>query len=87
MQRIYSGDRIRAFDYHEPSNRFVLATSHLADFKLPNDEIHPEWNLECALSIVVVGLLLTCSATSFLPQLEQDVIKLLDPSNGTITDT
>ena len=46
MERLFSGDRIRAFDYHGPKDRFIIGSSRKMNFKLPDDELHPEWQDE-----------------------------------------
>ncbi len=51
-QRLCSGDEIRAFDRHPSSNRYVLGIRQEAEFKLPKDELHPEWSQE---SVYVFG--------------------------------
>ena len=71
VDRLYTMHTIKAFKYHEPSNRFVVGTSAQVDFKLPHDEFHPDWDLE---------------NTDFLPRVDQDVIRLVDPSTWTETD-
>ena len=43
---VYSGDEIQAMAVHATSDRFVVGTSHSKDFKLPDDELHPEWSVE-----------------------------------------
>ncbi|KAL8998200.1 MAG: hypothetical protein Q9169_002685 [Polycauliona sp. 2 TL-2023] len=40
------GEDAHAIDYHEPSKSYVLGVSSKADFKLPEDETHPEWTSE-----------------------------------------
>ncbi|KAL8663079.1 MAG: hypothetical protein Q9168_008152, partial [Polycauliona sp. 1 TL-2023] len=70
-RRTSLGEDVHAIDYHEPSRSYVLGVSQKADFKLPEDETHPEWNTE---------------STSFLPQVEQGTIKLLDQKTWSIID-
>ncbi|KAI4267389.1 MAG: hypothetical protein L6R38_008283, partial [Xanthoria sp. 2 TBL-2021] len=65
------GEDVHAIDYHEPSRSYVIGVSHKADFKLPEDETHPEWSSE---------------STSFLPQVEQGTVKLLDQTTWSIID-
>ena len=71
IESLYTTSTIKAFKYHEPSDRFVVATSSKVYFKLPHDELHPEWDSE---------------GTDLLPQVDQDVIRLIDPSTWTETD-
>lgn len=68
---MYTTSTIKAFRYHEPSDRYVVGTSLKVDFKLPHDEFHPEWESE---------------TTDFLPQVDQDIIRLVDPSTWVETD-
>ncbi|KAL8766924.1 MAG: hypothetical protein Q9209_006405 [Squamulea sp. 1 TL-2023] len=65
------GEDVHAIDYHEPSATYVLGVSRKVDFKLPEDETHPEWSAE---------------STSFLPQVEQGNVKLLDQKTWSIID-
>ncbi|KAI4250673.1 MAG: hypothetical protein L6R42_008683, partial [Xanthoria sp. 1 TBL-2021] len=65
------GEDVHAVDYHEPSRSYVIGVSRKADFKLPEDETHPEWSSE---------------STSFLPQVEQGTVKLLDQRTWSIID-
>ncbi|KAL8777045.1 MAG: hypothetical protein Q9213_008033, partial [Squamulea squamosa] len=73
------GEDVHAVDYHEPSATYVLGVSRKADFKLPEDETHPEWSTEYTDSTSI-------AATSFLPQVEQGTVKLLDQKTWTIID-
>ncbi|MCJ1405837.1 mRNA cleavage and polyadenylation factor subunit [Xylographa trunciseda] len=71
-ETLLRGKNINAFDYHAMTDRYVLGISENVEFKLPEDELHPEWIHE---------------DTSFLPQIEQSSIQIFTPSSGTITDT
>ena len=72
VQTLYSSNKIRHLDYHGPSNRFVISTSKAQEYKLPIDELHPEWQTETA---------------TLLPTLDEDTIELVDPATMTIIDT
>ncbi|KAL8732617.1 MAG: hypothetical protein Q9166_002592 [cf. Caloplaca sp. 2 TL-2023] len=65
------GEDVHAIDYHEPSATYVVGVSHKVDFKLPEDETHPEWSSE---------------SIAFLPQVEQGTVKLLDQKTWSIID-
>ncbi|KAL8857985.1 MAG: hypothetical protein Q9178_005445 [Gyalolechia marmorata] len=65
------GENVDAIDHHDPSRSYVIGVSRKVDFRLPNDETHPEWSSE---------------STSFLPQVEQGTIKLLDQRTWFIID-
>ncbi|KAI4193345.1 MAG: hypothetical protein LQ350_008363 [Teloschistes chrysophthalmus] len=69
--KIPLGEDIHAVDYHDPSAACVVGVSRKVDFQLPEDETHPEW---------------TSESTSFLPQIEQGSIKLLDRRTCTIIE-
>ncbi|MCJ1285002.1 mRNA cleavage and polyadenylation factor subunit [Xylographa opegraphella] len=71
-ETLFGGKNIVAFDYHATTDRYVLGVGEIANFKLPDDELHPEWSHE---------------DIHFLPQIEQGSIEILTPSSGTITDT
>ena len=71
VERLHQMNSIKGFRYHEPSDRFVVGTGAKIDFKLPHDEFHPEWDSE---------------SIDFLPQVDQDIIRLIDPSTWTETD-
>ncbi|KAI4242948.1 MAG: hypothetical protein LQ352_007140 [Teloschistes flavicans] len=70
-RKVLLGEDIHAVDYHEPTATCVVGVSRKVDFKLPEDETHAEWASE---------------STSFLPQIEQGSIKLLDHQTCTIID-
>ncbi|KAL8931936.1 MAG: hypothetical protein Q9216_007019, partial [Gyalolechia sp. 2 TL-2023] len=70
-QKVALGEDVYALDYHDPTATYVLGVSDKVEFKLPDDETHPEWASE---------------ATSFLPQVEQGTIKLLDRATWSIID-
>ncbi|KAL9597081.1 MAG: hypothetical protein Q9219_005364 [cf. Caloplaca sp. 3 TL-2023] len=70
-RKIAFGEDVHALDYHEPTATYVVGVSRMADFKLPDDETHPEWSSE---------------TTSFLPQVEQGTIKLLDRQTWSTID-
>jgi len=63
---------IDTFCHHSSSDHFVVAGATLVDFKLPHDELHPEWDLEVLHDH---------------PTVEQGVIKLVDPATWTVSDT
>ncbi|KAL8707272.1 MAG: hypothetical protein Q9225_007788, partial [Loekoesia sp. 1 TL-2023] len=70
-RKIALGEDVHALDYHEPSATYIVGVSRKVDFKLPEDETHPEWVSE---------------STSFLPQVEQGMVKLLDHQTWSIID-
>ncbi|KAL9052547.1 MAG: hypothetical protein Q9206_004271 [Seirophora lacunosa] len=70
-QKIAFGEDIHALDHHEPTATHVVGVSRKVDFKLPEDETHPEWATE---------------STSLLPQVEQGTVKLLDHRTWSIID-
>ena len=45
-RRIPLGEEVHALSYHEIQDAYVLGTSTSADFKLPEDEFHHQWNEE-----------------------------------------
>jgi cleavage and polyadenylation specificity factor subunit 1 len=67
---------------------YVLATSHKADFKLPeDDEVHPEWRNESMSDLIPRKELANCFLViSFLPQIYQSSVKLLSPKSGSVID-
>ncbi|KAI4101275.1 MAG: hypothetical protein L6R37_005018 [Teloschistes peruensis] len=69
--KVRLGEDVHAVDYHEPTATCVIGVSRKVDFQLPEDETHPEW---------------TSESTSFLPQIEQGSIKLLDQRICAIID-
>ncbi|KAL8634970.1 MAG: hypothetical protein Q9228_007492, partial [Teloschistes exilis] len=70
-RKVHLGEDVHAVDYHEPTATCVIGVSRKVDFQLPEDETHPEW---------------TSESTSFLPQIEQGSIKLLDQRTCAIID-
>ncbi|KAL8652690.1 MAG: hypothetical protein Q9210_002531 [Variospora velana] len=70
-RKIAFGEDIHALDHHEPTATHIIGVSRMVDFKLPEDETHPEWATE---------------TTSFLPQVEQGTVKLLDHGTWSIID-
>ncbi|MCJ1478715.1 mRNA cleavage and polyadenylation factor subunit [Lambiella insularis] len=71
-QTLFSGEDIVAFGYHAATDRYVIGIDEKVNYKLPDDELHPEWAHE---------------ETHLLPQIEQGAIKLFTPASRTITDT
>lgn len=45
-RKIPLGEEVQALDWHSPSQTYVIGTSNKTDFKLPDDENHPDWSLE-----------------------------------------
>lgn len=43
---MFSGEDIVAFDYHAATDRYVICTDGRVNYKLPEDELHPEWAYE-----------------------------------------
>ncbi|MCJ1436137.1 mRNA cleavage and polyadenylation factor subunit [Xylographa pallens] len=72
VETLLRGKNITAFDYHAVTDRYVLGVGENAEYKLPDDELHPEWIHE---------------DINFLPQIEQGLVQIFTPSSGTITDT
>ncbi|KAL9046240.1 MAG: hypothetical protein Q9214_000876 [Letrouitia sp. 1 TL-2023] len=70
-RKIPLGEEVQALDCHPPSQTYVIGTSSKTDFKLPEDENHPDWGLETTL---------------FLPRVEQGTIKVLDRETWSIID-
>ncbi|KAL9608934.1 MAG: hypothetical protein Q9167_006257 [Letrouitia subvulpina] len=68
-RKIPLGEEVQALDCHPPTQTYVIGTSSKTDFKLPEDENHPDWGLE---------------TTSFLPRVEQGTIKVLDRETWSI---
>lgn len=46
IEKLHTMNTIRAFTYHEQSDRYVVGTSQKVDFRLPKDGFHPEWESE-----------------------------------------
>ena len=40
------GEEVTALTYHEEKDAYILGTSTVVDFKLPEDEFHSQWSLE-----------------------------------------
>ncbi|KAL9026570.1 MAG: hypothetical protein Q9196_004784, partial [Gyalolechia fulgens] len=70
-RKIPLGEDVHALDYHKPTATYVVGVSHKVEFKLPEDETHPEWAVE---------------ATTFLPQVEQGTVKVLDYETWSTID-
>ncbi|KAL8824130.1 MAG: hypothetical protein Q9170_008244, partial [Blastenia crenularia] len=70
-RKISFGEDVHALDYHEPSATYAVGVSRKVDFRVPEDETHPEWASE---------------TTSFLPQVERGTLKLLDRATWTVID-
>ncbi|KAL8945889.1 MAG: hypothetical protein Q9222_007636, partial [Ikaeria aurantiellina] len=45
-RKIPFGEDVHAVDLHEPTATYVVGVSRKVDFKLPEDETHPEWAQE-----------------------------------------
>jgi cleavage and polyadenylation specificity factor subunit 1 len=72
-RKVELGSDVSGIAYLERTQSYVLATSHPADFQLPqDDEWHAEWKNENS----------TC-----LPQLEQGSVKLLSSATFNIIDS
>ncbi|KAL9591984.1 MAG: hypothetical protein Q9179_007176, partial [Wetmoreana sp. 5 TL-2023] len=70
-RKVPFGEDVHAVDYHGPSATYVVGVSQRVDFRLPDDETHPEWAAE---------------SISFYPQVEQGTIKLLDQQTWSFID-
>ena len=72
-RKVELGMDVSGIAYLERTQSYIVATSTLADFQLPqDDEWHAEWKNEDA----------TC-----LPQVEQGCVRLLSPSTFTVIDS
>ncbi|KAL8753571.1 MAG: hypothetical protein Q9184_005382 [Pyrenodesmia sp. 2 TL-2023] len=49
-RKIPFGEDVHALDYHEPTATYVVGVSKQVDFKVPEDETHPEWISDYSLS-------------------------------------
>ena len=45
-KRVPLGEEVTALTYHEEKDAYILGTSTVVDFKLPEDEFHSQWSLE-----------------------------------------
>lgn len=73
LRRIDIGEEISGVAYHAPSNSYVITTSVLEEFELPkDDDFHKDWQKE---------------DISLKPLVERGFIKMISPTNWTITDT
>ncbi|OCK81251.1 hypothetical protein K432DRAFT_381504 [Lepidopterella palustris CBS 459.81] len=70
-RKICIGQEVHALDYH-PKGVYVLGTGQMVDFNLPEDSYHYEWARE---------------DTTFKPQVEQGIIKLLHTGTWSIIDS
>ncbi|MCJ1464049.1 mRNA cleavage and polyadenylation factor subunit [Pseudocyphellaria aurata] len=71
-RRIFLGDEVQALDFHQGKDSYVIGTNHTTDFKLSEDDYHNDSVTE---------------DTTFLPQIDQGSIKLLDSKTWSIIDT
>ena len=71
-RKVGLGQEVQHIVWYEPKGVYAIATSHKVDFKLPEDDYHYEWASE---------------DTTFLPQVEQSTIKLLDQQTWSIIDS
>lgn len=72
-RRIPLAEEVHALSYQPEKDAFVLGTSSLVPFRLPEDEFHVEWASE--------------QEKTFLPLGEQGCIKLLDGKTFSIVDS
>lgn len=70
-RRIFLGEEVQALDYHQGKDSYVIGTVHTTDFRLSEDDFHNDSVME---------------DTSFLPQIDQGSIKLLDSKTWLIID-
>jgi cleavage and polyadenylation specificity factor subunit 1 len=70
-EKLASGIKMDAFEYHNPTDRYIIGSSKPVPWRLPEDELHPEWSSESA---------------TLLPMLEQATIELLVPGTGSVID-
>ncbi|KAL8685626.1 MAG: hypothetical protein Q9218_007644, partial [Villophora microphyllina] len=70
-RKVSLGEDVHAVDYHESTSTYVIGVSRKVDFRLPEDETHPEWASE---------------STTFPPQIEQGSIELLDQQTWSIVE-
>ena len=45
-KRLPLGEEVHALAYHEEMDSYVLGTSTIVDFKLPEDDFHSHWTTE-----------------------------------------
>lgn len=45
-RRVPLGEEVHALSYHANKDAYVLGTSTLVDFKLPEDDFHHDWSEE-----------------------------------------
>ncbi|RLL99794.1 mRNA cleavage and polyadenylation factor subunit [Aspergillus turcosus] len=73
LRKVDIGEQVDHLAYATSSGTYVLATSHSANFKLPeDDELHPDWRNE---------------VISFLPEVRQCSLKVVSPRTWTVIDS
>lgn len=72
-RRVALGEEVHALSYQPEKDAYVLGTSSLVPFKLPDDEFHIEWAAE--------------QENTFLPLCGRDSIKLLDGKTFSVVDS
>lgn len=66
---VHVGEQVDHLAYSSSSRTYVLGTSRLADFKLPDDdELHPEWRNEGLFGVAFGGTMLTMARNFPVPQ-------------------
>jgi cleavage and polyadenylation specificity factor subunit 1 len=70
-RKIPLGIEVQCVSYFPPRDLYVVGTREKTTFKLPEDENHREWSSE---------------GTSFLPEIEQGSIRLVDPKTWQVLD-
>lgn len=70
-RKVDFGEQVDALAYYDPQDCYVMGTCNKMDYKLPDDDYHHEWGRE---------------ETTFLPQTDQGMLKLLHPGNWSVID-
>ncbi|KAF2099428.1 hypothetical protein NA57DRAFT_74928 [Rhizodiscina lignyota] len=70
-RKIDFGEQVDGLAYHDAQECYAIGTCMKANYKLPEDDYHHEWGRE---------------DTTFLPQTDQGMLKLLHPGNWSVID-
>jgi cleavage and polyadenylation specificity factor subunit 1 len=70
-RKVDFGEEVQAVAYYEPKGLYCVATTEKVMFKLPEDDYHHEWAKE---------------DTTFLPTVDQAVLRLYWPDNWSMID-
>ena len=71
MRKVDLQEEVQAVAFYEPKQLYCVASSEKVMFKLPEDDYHHEWAKE---------------TTTFLPTVDQSMIKLYWPRNWSLID-